>query len=100
MAKSLFYLDVVNFSKHHMDPQVSGKFQEATYSTDFPQPQTEFALCDTPQHQTKPGVSCGIQAKATLREDSSSRLGWSSVWPWLHSVSYKQTCPEAILSGQ
>lgn len=41
MAKSLFYLDVVNFSKHHMDPQVSGKFQEATYSTDFPQPQSQ-----------------------------------------------------------
>lgn len=35
MAKHLFYLDVVNFSKHHTDPQVSGTFPEATYSTDF-----------------------------------------------------------------
>lgn len=35
MAKLLFYLDVVSFSKYHAKPQVSGKFPEATYSTDF-----------------------------------------------------------------
>lgn len=36
MAKPLFYLAVVNFSKHHANPQIPGKFPEATYSTDFP----------------------------------------------------------------
>ena len=35
MAKPLFYLDVVSFSKYRTKPQVSGKFPEATYSTVF-----------------------------------------------------------------
>lgn len=77
MAKPLFNLDVVTFSKYPTKPQVPGKFPEATCSPACLPAQSNLAGSnDAPLCRTGTGGYCRMQGETTERAADPAGLSF------------------------